>query len=462
MQYSRQPERQAFSAGKKNRYHSHGRGKNRRYNRFKNVSDKGFNLNVKKIIISATIGNTLEWFEYTLYAYFAAVIGEVFFPSTTKHLSVLMTFCVFFVGFVARPFGGFFFGYIGDRIGRKAVLSTSILLMAVPTGLIGILPSYASIGIMAPILMILLRILQGLSLGGEFSTSIVYITESAPFKKRGFAGGFSIASVGIGFLLSILTVSLIEACFTKSQISSYAWRIPFVLCFSIGILGFYIRKHLPESKDFKDVITKHKLQEHPLKTVFKKDFAKVLLAVFVFSSGAVSIYTFGLFAKTMLSSVLLFTSLQTNIIVILSMLAFVVSAFLAGYLADKINPLKLIICGATGIAVLTPIVLFMLSQNQPYKALPLYIALCSCIAFVQSPYAVFVVKIFPPQIRSSAVAVVYSFISVIFAGTAPIVAMQIIRVFGGVMPLCYYILAVCFLTITSCILFLKIKSLQRW
>ena len=441
----------SFSVGKK-RYHGH----------FKKSYSKSFDVNLKKIITSATIGNTLEWFEYTLYAYFAAVIGEVFFPSSSNHLSVLMTFCVFFVGFVARPFGGFVFGYIGDRAGRKAVLSASILLMAVPTGLIGILPSYNSIGILAPVSMIILRILQGLSLGGEFSTSIVYITESAPVKKRGFAGGFSIASVGIGFLLSILTVSLIESCFTKTQITNYAWRIPFVLCFSIGILGFYIRKHLPESSDFKDVIIKHKLQDHPLKIVFKKHFTKVVLAVFVFSCGAVSIYIFGLFAKTMLSSVLHFTPLQTNIIVISSMTAFIVSAFLAGHLADKINPLKLIICGALGIITLTPLVLFMLHQNQSYKVLPLYIALCSCIAFVQSPYAVFVVRLFPPQVRSSAVAVVYSFISVIFAGTAPIVAMQIIRVFGGVLPLCYYILPVCCLTIVSCVLFLKIKSLQKW
>jgi MHS family proline/betaine transporter-like MFS transporter len=419
---------------------------------------------ISKIITSTTLGNSLEWFEYTLYAYFASVIGSNFFPATSSHISFLMTFCVFFVGFVARPFGGLVFGYIGDRVGRKSVLSASILLMAIPTGLIGILPSYQTIGIAAPLIMILLRILQGLSVGGEFSTSIVYLTESAPRGKRGFVGSFSIASVGIGFLMSIITVAIIEATFTKEQVHSYAWRIPFIACFSVGILGFYIRKHLPESNDYQKIQNKHLKQRHPLGQLFANHFINLILAVFIFAAGAVSIYTFGLFAKTMLSSVLSFSVFEANVMVILAMTAFVVAAFVSGYLADKINPLYLIIAGAFCVSFLTPFLLYNLSLLNFKISVTLYILLCSSIAFIQSPFAVFVVDLFPVNIRSTAVATVYSFISIFFAGTAPIIAMQIIKSTSSVVALGYYILPVCILTIISaviCNLRLK-KSLLRY
>src|SRR3990172_8999644 len=155
-----------------------------------------------KSIISSSLGNVLEWYEYTLYAYFATVISALFFPQNNHFISMIMTFATFAVGLAARPIGGIIFGYIGDRYSRKKMLTFTMLLMSIPTMCIGFLPTYSQIGILAPLLLISLRIIQGVALGGEFGASCVYLYESVPQHKRGFFGSFALTGVGMGLVLS--------------------------------------------------------------------------------------------------------------------------------------------------------------------------------------------------------------------------------------------------------------------
>ncbi|NBX02516.1 MAG: MFS transporter, partial [Alphaproteobacteria bacterium] len=184
---------------------------------------------MKKVVIAGMIGNGLEWYDYALYAYMTLIISKLFFPVGNDAAHLLATLGIFAVGFVARPFGAVMFGIIGDKLGRRTALMLSIFMMAIPTGCIGLLPTYEMIGIWAPILLTFCRVLQGLSLGGAFSGCITFLVEHAPATKRGLIGSTSVASLVIGFLLGSIVASLVKLPLTDLQYESWGWRIPFLI-----------------------------------------------------------------------------------------------------------------------------------------------------------------------------------------------------------------------------------------
>jgi MFS transporter, MHS family, proline/betaine transporter len=197
---------------------------------------------MKKIVISGMIGNALEWYDYALYAQFATIIGRHFFPDS--ELREVLTFAVFAAGFIVRPLGGIFFGNLGDRFGRRVALFIGILTMAIPTAAIGMLPSYETIGIAAPIILTIIRLIQGFSLGGEFSGCIAYIVEHSPKEYRGLAGSASFVSMCAGMLFGLGVASLCSYCMTPETLISWGWRLPFIAgIFILGVV-IYIISHL--------------------------------------------------------------------------------------------------------------------------------------------------------------------------------------------------------------------------
>jgi MFS transporter, MHS family, proline/betaine transporter len=219
---------------------------------------------ILRSVLSSSIGNVIEWYEYTLYAYFAIVITKLFFPLDNHFIAMILTFATFAVGLAARPIGGIIFGYIGDRISRRKSLTITMLMMSIPTMCIGLLPTYAEIGIMAPIILVLLRITQGIALGGEFGSSCVYLYESVPQNKRGFFGCLALTGVGTGLVFSSLTIFIVESYVSEEQLYSFAWRIPFFISVLGGFMAFYMRKHLLEPEDF----IKAKVQENLVSNPF--------------------------------------------------------------------------------------------------------------------------------------------------------------------------------------------------
>ncbi len=187
---------------------------------------------MRKVVISGMIGNGLEWYDYALYGHMAAIISKLFFPSDDPFTSLIATFGVFAAGFAMRPIGAILFGYVGDRYGRKTSLAFSILLMAIPTAAIGLLPTYAQIGIWAPILLTVIRLLQGLSLGGEFSGSITFMVEHAPPDKRGIIGSAAVVSLVAGMLLGSLMATIFAKALSPEDFESWGWRVPFLLASS--------------------------------------------------------------------------------------------------------------------------------------------------------------------------------------------------------------------------------------
>lgn len=200
----------------------------------------------RRIIAAGAIGNVLEWYDFAVYGYFAAAIGRNFFPSDDKVAQVLAAFGIFAVGFLMRPVGGALIGYIGDRLGRRAALTFSVAAMAIPTFLVGVLPGYQTLGLAAPILLTLLRMIQGLSVGGEYTTSIIFMIEHAKPGSRGLIGAMGCCGAVGGILAGSATGAVLASVMSEADLESWGWRIPFVLGLVVGLAGFFLRRGIHE------------------------------------------------------------------------------------------------------------------------------------------------------------------------------------------------------------------------
>jgi MHS family proline/betaine transporter-like MFS transporter len=198
----------------------------------------------KKMVAAGAIGNVLEWYDFAVYGYFATAIGRVFFPKEDPIAQLLFAFGVFAIGYLMRPLGGMLIGSIGDRIGRKQALSVSVAAMAIPTFIVGTLPGYEAIGLAAPILLTLCRMLQGLSVGGEYTTSVVFMVENAPANRRGIAGALACCGATIGILLGSATGASLAAIMSPESLNSWGWRIPFLFGLVIGLVGLLLRRNI--------------------------------------------------------------------------------------------------------------------------------------------------------------------------------------------------------------------------
>jgi len=200
----------------------------------------------RRVIAAGAIGNVLEWYDFAVYGYFAAAIGRAFFPKEDAVAQVLSAFGIFAVGYLMRPVGGALVGHIGDKFGRRAALSFSVMAMAIPTFIVGLLPGYATLGIVAPILLTLLRMIQGLSVGGEYTTSVVFMVEHAPTGRRGLIGALGCCGAVGGILLGSATGAILSAIVVPEAMAQWGWRIPFLMGLAVGLAGYFLRRRIQE------------------------------------------------------------------------------------------------------------------------------------------------------------------------------------------------------------------------
>ena len=203
-----------------------------------------------RAVVAAVVGNAMEWYDFVVFGFFATVLSQLFFPQTDERASLLLTLATFGVGFCSRPIGGLFFGFYADRKGRKSALQSVIFLMTIAVAIIAFAPTYSSIGLLAPLLIVLGRLLQGFATGGEFSSSTSFLIEVSPTGQRGFYGSLQMAGQAVSILIGTLVGIAVTSFFSVEQLLSWAWRIPFVAGLLIGPIGFYIRRHLSETKAF--------------------------------------------------------------------------------------------------------------------------------------------------------------------------------------------------------------------
>lgn len=378
----------------------------------------------KQIIVSTSAGHILEYFDSYLYGYFAFMLAPIFFPSNDPAASLISSFGAFAAGFIMRPLGGILFGHLGDRWGRRKAFLSSILLITLPTFGIGCLPAYETIGIAAPILLITFRLLQGISLGGEYGGASIFIREHVKKEAAGYAGSLLAA---IGFVGALMG-TCVAAIFTMDVMASWAWRMPFLLGGIFGIIIYFLRRKLVETPAFEEIQNKGKILKVPILSVFKNHFKRVLSGVGIGMNTTIPYYLAIIYMNPIYKDKLGLTTSQIMMISTSLMVLWVIALPLAGRVSDKVGRTKLMAWSALssfGIAFPTfylmqetqSFIVFMLGQILVSLTSIPYVAACSAV----------LPSLFPPTERYSGAAFSYSLGVAVFGGTAPLIVSTLVN-----------------------------------
>lgn len=395
---------------------------------------------IRKAVRGAAIGNTVEWFDFAIYSVLATYIADKFFPSGDDTVALLNTFAIFAAAFFMRPLGGFFFGPLADRIGRQRVLAIVILLMSGSTFAIGLVPGYDAIGVWAPLILLLLRCLQGFSAGGEYGSGACFLAEYAPDRHRGFVVSFLVWSVVVGFLLGSITVTVLQAVLSESTMDSFGWRIPFLLAGVLGGVGLYIRLRLRDTPEFEELQAEGEVSESPLKEALTTSWRPILQIfglVVVHNVGFYTVFTFlpSYFTETLgLSKMDAFIS-----ITIASVVALVLIPPL-GALSDRIGRRPLLITGSVGFIVLAYPLFVLLNSGSWAAAIAGHAGLAAVEAVFVSASLAAGAELFATRVRSGAYSIGYNISVAIFGGTAPYVATWLTDRTGNELAPAYYLI----------------------
>lgn len=411
------------------------------------------------MVFPIIIGNILEWYDFALYGYFAATISKLFFPSGNQLISLIATFGVFAAGFLMRPVGAIIFGHFGDKVGRKKILATSIILMALSTTAIGLIPSYHQIGILAGILLTICRLIQGVAAGGEFPGSIVYLVEHAPAQLRGMFGSFSLLGSGIGFLSASLIGALIISLSVKTHFADVAWRLPFLFGIILGVIGLYLRLRLPESQMFLSLANNKQLLKYPLAHALRHKPLILLKAACLVFAPVIGSYLLFVYIPSYLT-IYLKLPLQEALAANSAGWLVVVAIYpLAGYLSDRFGRKRMVALGTMSLVVFS-YPLFLAFQQPTLKTVIIIQTIFAVIfAFSYAAIPTMLAEMFPTNIRYSAVAFPQN-CAAIFGGTAPLVATYLIHVSHNLLAPSFYLITVnIFMLIT--LLFIKESFLDE-
>lgn len=391
---------------------------------------------LRKLTLASVLGNAIEMYDFTLYGIFSPILASLFFPNNTPSVAMLLTLSVFAIGFIVRPLGGILFGHLGDQVGRKQALTLSIFLMAIPTILIGILPTYDQIGFAAPFLLILCRLLQGLCAGGEYIGASVFIVEHyKKYSLEGFSGGLIAASGAIGSLIAmVLGFILLQTT------NEWAWRIPFILGGSVGIVGYYIRRHLTETPEFIQFIHENTPSQIPLKeSILRYPFSLACSIGTGISHGALAFSAFvylNIYFNKQLG-IALHQSMAYNALSLLSFLIFVPAM---GYLADKLSPRKVMLFGAIiNMTMMYFIFILFNMQSIGYMFCGLLLFNLVIASFIGPANALYT-SLFPVSSRYSGIAFGYGIGSALAGGTMPFFSTLLIDITDNTMAPSYYLM----------------------
>jgi MHS family proline/betaine transporter-like MFS transporter len=404
---------------------------------------------LRRVIAAASIGNFVEWFDFAAYGFLATILTREFFPSGDPTVGLLKTFAVFAVAFAFRPLGGLFFGVVGDRFGRKRTLAFTILLMAGATTLIGLLPTYAAIGYWAPLLLTIIRCVQGFSAGGEYAGACAYVMEHAPRRRRAFFGSFVPVSTFSSFACAAIVAYALESSLSPDAMIAWGWRVPFLIAAPVGLIGVYLRVNLHETPAFKALEGKHDVAHAPLiETLHSQSLNIVKLGAFV-SVTALSFYTFTTYFATYLQ-IAGHLSRSTSLLVTVLALFFAAALCpLAGYFSDLVGRRKTI--ATTCILIMASVYpAFSLGGSGNLSQSLFGVALLAVGAVLSGVVtAPLLSEVFATKTRYTASAITYNLAYTIFGGTAPLVATWLISVTGSNLSPAYYLIAVAILAMVG-------------
>src|SRR5919202_3959 len=379
---------------------------------------------VRQVALASLVGTTIEWYDYFIYGTTAAlVLGQLFFPGYTELEGTLAAFATFAVGFFARPLGGGIFGHFGDRIGRKAMLVLTLMLMGGATFLIGLLPTYESIGILAPILLVVLRIIQGLGLGGEWGGAALMVAEHSSPHQRGFyASSVQMGAAG-GLAISSAVIAGVSGLMSEAQFAAWGWRIPFIASIILIAVGLFIRFQIAESEAFTRLREAHAEARMPIIEVFRTRTKNVLLAAGTSAANNVFFYTVSVFTISYATSQLgqSQATMLRNLVITSVVYFFTLPAF--GALSDRVGRRELIMVSAVVLALVAfPYFWLLNSGNELVILLAMVLVLAVFQSAAYAPQSAFIPELFDTRVRYSGAALGYNLATMVFGGTAPFIA----------------------------------------
>ncbi|HAT8179254.1 TPA: MFS transporter [Legionella pneumophila] len=401
----------------------------------------------RKVIFLSSLGGALEFYDFIIYIFLASELSELFFPATNHLASLMGVYAAFAIGYLIRPLGGIIFSHFGDKYGRKKTFVITLILMALPTFLIGLLPDYKSIGIWAPALLILLRLTQGLSVGGEIPGAITFAGEHVNPKHRGVTCAIIFFGINIGLILgSTISVLLIMTC-SHEQILSWGWRLPFFIGGILGVVSFKLRKGLVETPLFKLDTYHSERPSFPIREVFCRHRKEIFQGVALTWLDAVTVCLFFLYLPTYLTSILHYPKETINI---LNTIALILNAFLCvafGWLSDLFGRRIFLLIGSLSFIVFSYIFFYLLARDQIICVI-LVMLTVSILSACTSMYTCAIIELFPTSVRYTGMAITYNIGYAFFGGLTPLIATGLINTTHDILSPSFYLIIsaiVCFL-----------------
>ncbi|MER6067505.1 glycine betaine/L-proline transporter ProP [Streptomyces sp. NPDC001817] len=398
---------------------------------------------VKRAVKAAALGNAMEWFDFGVYSYIAVTLGKVFFPSGNPTAQLLSTFGAFAAAFLVRPLGGMVFGPLGDRVGRQKVLALTMIMMAAGTFAIGLIPSYASIGVGAPLLLLAARLVQGFSTGGEYAGASTFIAEYAPDKRRGFFGSWLEFGTLAGYIGGAGLVTLMTALLSSADLVSWGWRIPFLIAGPMGIIGLYLRMRLEETPAFAAEVQKAEAARPkvPLREMVAGQWRALLLCMGLVLVFNVTDYMLLSYMPSYLTSELKYDETHGLLVVLGVMALMMIVQPFAGALTDRVGRRPVIAAGCAGFLFLSvPAVLLirqgsLLAVGLGMGALGLLLVCFTAAMPAALP------ALFPTRVRYGSLSIGFNVSVSLFGGTTPLVVTALIGATGNMMMPAYYMMA---------------------
>jgi MFS family permease len=411
---------------------------------------------IGKIIFASGLGTMIEWYDFYIFGSLAVIMSELMFPKGDPAWNLIKTWALFATGFIVRPFGALVFGRVGDLIGRKYAFLVTLSIMGLATFVIGLLPTYATIGIAAPLILLLLRLLQGLALGGEYGGAAVYVAEHVPDSKRGYYTSFIQVTATLGLFVSLGVILFTKRMMSDADFKIWGWRVPFLLSIILVGMSLYIRLKLKESPLFSSLKASGKSSLAPLKESFGNwaNFKIVLLVLLGATAGqGIVWYTGQFYALSFLQTTLKVDLTKASIIVAVAILLGMPFFVVFGALSDKIGRLKIMMAGNL-IAALTYLPIYHAMKNNMGDPKNPNMVILTLLVFIQviyvtmvyGPIAAFLIESFPARIRYTSFSLPYHIGNGWFGGTLPLIAGLMVVKTGNIFSPLYYVIAVALMT----------------
>jgi MFS family permease len=452
-----------------------------------------------QVISASSVGTMIEWYDFYIFGSLATVISPLFYPQGNNTLALIAYLSTFAVGFVVRPFGALFFGRIGDLVGRKYAFLVTLLIMGGATAVIGFLPTYATIGVLAPIILLLIRVLQGLALGGEYGGAAVYVAEHVPDARRGFYTSFIQITATLGLFVSLAVILIVQNTMSRESFTAWGWRLPFILSIFLVGISLYVRLRMKESPIFQEIKSSGMTSARPLKEAFTKweNLKRVLISLFGATAGqGVVWYTGQFYALFYLQTILRVNTTSANYIVAIALLLGMPFFVLCGGLSDRWGRKKIMMLGCllaaisyfpiykamqaaagsnvvtavsqrnavTGAISLTPQTLIngqleaakevlpfsglsrLVTNGTTWKLILLVLVQVIFVAMVYGPIAAYLVEAFPARIRYTSLSLPYHIGNGVFGGLLPLIGLSVVAQTGNIYAGLFYPITVAGLT----------------